>query len=112
MSDPVNHPSHYTDGKIEVADFIADKNMNFFLGNVVKYVSRAGKKDPETLVEDLRKAAWYLNREIERVNPTVETVEVLETAWEKANKELMAFRDSRLDLSGRRDKDAKSDKPI
>ena len=65
--DPVNHPSHYTDGNIEVSDFIADKNLNFFLGNVVKYVCRAGKKDETKLVEDLEKAAWYLNREIERL---------------------------------------------
>lgn len=65
--DPVNHPSHYTDGKIEVADYISDKNFNFFLGNVVKYVSRAGKKDPEKRIEDLRKAQWYLNYEIAKL---------------------------------------------
>src|SRR5690606_1718984 len=66
-SDAVNHPSHYTDGKIEVADFIADKKLNFFLGNVVKYISRAGKKDPAKLIEDLEKANWYLKYEIERL---------------------------------------------
>jgi hypothetical protein len=65
--DSINHPSYYTDGKIEVSDFIADKNLNFFRGNVVKYVARAGKKNAETEVEDLKKAAWYINREIERV---------------------------------------------
>jgi hypothetical protein len=65
--DNVNHPAYYTDGKIEVSDFIADKNLNFFRGNVVKYVARAGKKDPAREVEDLKKAAWYIGREIERL---------------------------------------------
>jgi hypothetical protein len=67
-NDSVNHPSYYTDGKIEVANYIADQNFNFFLGNVIKYVSRAGKKNPMTYIEDLQKAAWYLNREIERIS--------------------------------------------
>ena len=57
--DPVNHPSHYTDGKIEVIDFIEDKNLGFHLGNAVKYISRAGKKDPNKEIEDLEKAIWY-----------------------------------------------------
>lgn len=70
--DNVNHPSHYTEGKIETIDFIEDKGLNFNLGNVVKYISRAGKKKSRGLsqenkaLEDLRKAQWYLNREIER----------------------------------------------
>ena len=46
-NDPVNHPSYYTDGKIEVIDYIKDKGLGFSLGNAVKYISRAGKKDPE-----------------------------------------------------------------
>ena len=66
-NDAINHPAYYTDGKIEVSDFIADKNLNFFRGNVVKYVTRAGKKDPAREVEDLKKAQWYINREIERL---------------------------------------------
>ena len=65
--DNVNHPAYYTDGSIEVSDFIADKNLNFFRGNVVKYVARAGKKNAETEVEDLQKARWYIDREIERL---------------------------------------------
>ena len=60
--DPVNHPSHYTYGKIEVIDYIEDKQLDFLLGNVVKYVSRAGHKDDA--LQDLKKAAWYLNRKI------------------------------------------------
>ena len=70
MADLINHPQHYTLGKIEVIDFIEDKGLNFNLGNVVKYVARAGHKkssgksmDAKAL-EDLKKAQWYLNREI------------------------------------------------
>lgn len=69
-NDNVNHPSHYTDGKIETIDFIEDKNLNFNLGNVVKYVSRCGKKKSKGLsadakaLEDLKKARFYLEREI------------------------------------------------
>ena len=63
----VNHPDHYNHGKIEVVDFIEDQHLGFHLGNAVKYISRAGRKDPARTVEDLRKAAWYLNRQIERL---------------------------------------------
>lgn len=65
--DPVNHPSHYTSGKIEVIDYIEDQGFNFNLGNAVKYISRAGKKDPNKTVEDLQKAIFYINREIKRL---------------------------------------------
>lgn len=67
MSDMVNHPSHYTDGKIEVIDFIEDKRLNYHRGNAVKYICRAGKKDPAKETEDLQKAVWYINREIRRL---------------------------------------------
>lgn len=67
MNDIVNHPAHYTDGKIEVIEFIEDKGLNFHRGNAVKYISRAGKKDPAKEIEDLKKAVWYLNREIGRL---------------------------------------------
>lgn len=69
-NDNVNHPSHYTDGKIETIDYIEDKGLNFNLGNVVKYVSRCGKKKSKGLsaegkaLEDLKKARFYLEREI------------------------------------------------
>lgn len=67
MSDnSVENPSHYNSGKIEVIDFIEDQNLNFHLGNAVKYISRAGKKDPKKFREDLEKAVWYLNRELKR----------------------------------------------
>lgn len=71
MSDIVNHPAHYADTKIEVIDYIEDKNLGFHLGNAVKYISRAGKKDKDKTVEDLKKAIWYLNRYIENLNKSV-----------------------------------------
>lgn len=63
-TDMVNHPSHYTSGKIEVIDFIEDQKLGFHEGNVVKYVSRTGKKLDR--LEDLMKAHWYLERAIEK----------------------------------------------
>lgn len=64
-NDQVNHPSHYTTGKIECIDFIEDKELGYHLGNAVKYICRAGKKDPDKTVQDLEKAVWYLNRKIQ-----------------------------------------------
>jgi transcriptional regulator with XRE-family HTH domain len=61
--DNVNHPPHYRAGGIETIDFIEAKDLNYRLGNVVKYVSRAGKKNTDP-IEDLKKARWYLDREI------------------------------------------------
>ena len=66
--DAVNHPSHYTSGKIEVIDFIDDQKLVYCLGNAVKYIARAGKKNPDKTIEDLEKAAWYINHEIERLS--------------------------------------------
>lgn len=63
-NNPVDHPSHYTYGSIETIDFIESMGLgtDFCLGNVIKYVSRAGHKGDA--VWDLRKARWYLNRAI------------------------------------------------
>lgn len=66
-NDVVNRPAHYTDGKIEVIDFIEDKKLGFCLGNAVKYIARAGKKDPTKEVEDLKKAEWYIKRRIKEL---------------------------------------------
>lgn len=60
--DPVNHPSHYKVGGIETIDFIEAKKLNYNIGNVVKYLTRADHKGNK--LEDLRKAQWYLTREI------------------------------------------------
>jgi hypothetical protein len=67
--DMVNSPAHYTHGGIETIDFIEAKQLGYHLGNVVKYVSRAPHKGRH--IEDLKKARWYLDREIERVEADV-----------------------------------------
>lgn len=64
MNDAVNHPNHYTDGGIETIDFIEAKKLPYHLGNAVKYISRAGKKDQNKTIEDLQKAVWYIERYI------------------------------------------------
>jgi hypothetical protein len=75
--DPVSHPSHYNSGKIEVIEAIEDWNLGFHLGNSVKYIARAGKKDPAKEVEDLEKAKWYLSRRIELIKANKEGREVV-----------------------------------
>jgi DnaJ-class molecular chaperone len=64
-SDPINHPSHYTFGAIEVIDAIEAWGLGFHLGNVVKYVARADQKGNR--LSDLKKARWYLDREVRRM---------------------------------------------
>lgn len=66
--DNVNHPQHYGgDTTYEAIKVIEAWELGFCLGNTVKYISRAGKKDPAKELEDLKKAAWYLNRRIEQL---------------------------------------------
>lgn len=65
--DVINHPSHYTRGNIEVIDFIEDQQLPYHLGNVIKYIARAGHKGDK--LEDLKKARWYLDRYIKEVMP-------------------------------------------
>lgn len=71
LSDPspdlVNHPPHYTAGGIETKDFIRAKGLGYNLGNAVKYITRSGKKSGACPVEDLKKAVFYLNDEIENM---------------------------------------------
>jgi hypothetical protein len=62
----VDHPAHYNQGGIEVIDFIEAYTLPYHLGNAVKYIARAGLKNPDTYLEDLKKAKWYLEREINR----------------------------------------------
>lgn len=69
IKDNVNHPEHYTSGRIEVIDVIEDYTesislLGFCRGNAIKYILRAGKKDENKVIEDLEKAVWYLNKEI------------------------------------------------
>ena len=63
--DNVNHPKHYTNHASGIECIQVTENMNFCLGNAVKYLWRAGLKG--NAVEDLKKAAWYINREIDRI---------------------------------------------
>ena len=82
--DNVNHPSHYTDGKYECIDYMESKGYinNGYIFNAVKYISRAGKKDPDKYEEDIQKAIWYLKRKKEYVArdriPRIKTEEYIE----------------------------------
>lgn len=70
LNEEVSHPSHYlASSGIEAIDAIEAWNLGkgFNRGNAIKYICRAGLKNPNTEIEDLEKAAWYINREIERL---------------------------------------------
>lgn len=81
IHDSIEHPRHYTFGGIEVIEAIEAWSLGYHLGNVVKYVARAAHKG--SFVEDLRKARWYLDREIERradeLNPATDAPREIET---------------------------------
>lgn len=65
--DPVNHPSHYTSHPSGIECITITRHHDFNIGNAMKYMWRAGLKDPsiEKEIEDLKKAVWYLNDQIE-----------------------------------------------
>lgn len=63
----VDHPSHYKAGGLEAIDVIDAWGLGFSLGSAVKYICRAGSKPGESATKDLRKAVWYINHEIERI---------------------------------------------
>lgn len=63
MADRVNHPAHYVNHPSGVEPITITETMGFCLGNVIKYVRADFKGEP---IEDLKKASWYLNREIKR----------------------------------------------
>ena len=74
MSDQVNHPSHYKQGRVEAIDVIEDvvagapdPVVGYLVGQTLKYLLRAWHKG--NTMQDLQKAAWYLNRAIERLSP-------------------------------------------
>lgn len=78
--DAIHHPSHYANGRFEVIDIIEDQLKmeglrGFCLGNTLKYICRAGKKNPEKTLEDLEKAEWYLHHYITRMKETKATNE-------------------------------------
>ena len=65
MKESINHPEHYGGDNIyEAIKVIEAWNLDFSLGNTIKYISRAGKKEKAKEIEDLKKALWYLNRKI------------------------------------------------
>ena len=65
MNDPVNHPKHYTEHPSGIECIEITEHMNFCVGNAIKYLWRSGLKGEQ--VEDLRKARWYIDREIARI---------------------------------------------
>lgn len=69
MSEQVNHPQHYggADNAYEAIKVIEAWELDFCLGNTVKYISRAGKKETDKTVQDLEKAKWYLERKISQL---------------------------------------------
>ena len=65
MKESINHPEHYGgDNTYEAIKVIEAWDLDFSLGNTIKYISRAGKKEKAKEIEDLKKALWYLNRKI------------------------------------------------
>lgn len=71
MNDPVNHPAHYTSHPAQIECIQVTEHYNFCIGNAIKYLWRAGLKNPDP-IEDLRKAHWYIEREIERLKRRAE----------------------------------------
>lgn len=67
MSDPVNHPVHYNSNPSGIECIEAVRHMNFNCGNAIKYIWRNGIKSTDTAVQDLEKAKWYLQDEINRL---------------------------------------------
>lgn len=67
INDPVSHPAHYTFGRIEVIDAINEWQLDFDRGNAIKYIVRAGRKDPAKTTEDIRKAIFYLEDYVKRL---------------------------------------------
>lgn len=65
--DAVNHPKHYTSHPSGVECITVVEHMTFNNGNCIKYLWRAGLKDSNPMIEDLKKARWYLDREIQRL---------------------------------------------
>lgn len=76
MEEKINHPEHYHYGTYEAIKVIESWGLGFCLGNVVKYISRAGRKVGSDELEDLKKAQWYLNREIEKREIAIMKVDI------------------------------------
>jgi hypothetical protein len=76
MNEHVDHPPHYggEDNPYEAIKVIEAWDLDFSLGSVLKYISRAGKKNPNLYLVDLKKAQWYLNRKIEQLESNNSTL--------------------------------------
>ena len=75
MTEQVNHPNHYggEDNTYEAIKVIEAWDLDFHLGNTVKYISRAGKKGTDKELQDLKKALWYLERRIQNLEDASQT---------------------------------------
>lgn len=73
-TDTINHPAYYggADNPCEVIKVVEEWKLDFHLGNAVKYIARAGKKDADKTIEDLQKAIWYIQRKIEKAKQGTE----------------------------------------
>ena len=92
MSDNVKNPSYYNRGKIEVWEFIEDQGLDYHTGNAVKYIARAGFKDPSKEAEDLQKAIAFLERKIKVLNGTIgntDTPDIVDIT--NTNSEIITF---------------------
>ena len=92
MSDNVKKPAYYNRGKIEVWEFIEDQGLDYHTGNAVKYIARAGFKDPLKEVEDLQKAIAFLERKIKVLNGTTgntDTTDIVDIT--NTNSEIITF---------------------
>ena len=75
MENQINHPEHYggEDNPYEAIKVIEAWDLDFHLGNTVKYISRAGKKGTDKELQDLKKALWYLERKIQNIKDASQT---------------------------------------
>lgn len=92
MEETINHPSYYggENNPYEAIKIIKALQLDFLLGNTVKYIARAGKKDKSKEIEDLKKAAWYLNEKIKELSEralvnTITTKEIRKNISELTN---------------------------
>lgn len=72
-NDPVNHPTHYTNHPSGIECIQVTEHFNFCIGNAIKYLWRNGLKDGNSNIQDLKKAIWYINREIQTLDTQSET---------------------------------------
>ena len=80
MSDTVNHPAHYCSHPSGVEAIVICEHMTFNVGSAIKYCWRAGLKSADP-VEDLKKAAWYIHRELERLERLEQQIRAKESPW-------------------------------